>query len=177
MYIISASIQIGYEDDELNGYWDGEDVVSDRVKARRYPTRQAAEEVVRMWESTKWLSYGVISDSIVNLTRDAIVIRVEGRDRIIMPADTPAQVRVRAFERPPAQADEFTIPVVANEYDVQGLPTPQEGTIYIVSPRVLSQVRNRCDVFALDTGSTAIRFADGPHKGKFEAATRLIACE
>jgi len=41
--------------------------------------------------------------------------------------------------------------------DVVGLPSPAEGTVYIVSGLVISAVVGRSDVVAPDTGSTATR--------------------
>ena len=42
--------------------------------------------------------------------------------------------------------------------EAEGLPAPQEGTIYIVSGMVLSALQgSRTDVFAPDTGADAIR--------------------
>jgi acetyl-CoA carboxylase carboxyltransferase component len=45
--------------------------------------------------------------------------------------------------------------------DVVGLPSPIEGTVYIVSGMVISAVIGRSDVVAPDTGSTAIRDEKG----------------
>lgn len=64
---------------------------------------------------------------------------------------------------------------------VEGLPPPEEGTIYIVSLLVLERLRaegaRRSDVVGPGTGPAdgAVRFADGPQKGHVFAATRLNA--
>ncbi|RME25645.1 MAG: hypothetical protein D6800_07370, partial [Candidatus Zixiibacteriota bacterium] len=54
--------------------------------------------------------------------------------------------------------------------DVEGLPDPQDGTVYLVSSMVLSAVRGRRDVVAPDTGPTAIR----DETGRITAVTRLV---
>lgn len=51
---------------------------------------------------------------------------------------------------------------------VQGLPEPVEGTNYIVSGIVLGQCRGRKDVYAPDSGVTAIK-----DKGRVICVTRL----
>lgn len=44
---------------------------------------------------------------------------------------------------------------------VVGLPSPEEGTIYIVSGMVVSAIAGRNDVVAPDTGDSAIRNEKG----------------
>jgi len=67
--------------------------------------------------------------------------------------------------------DGHTFPVVHNTYgEVEGLPDPEPGTIYLVSALVLSALEAqgiyRDDVFAPDTGPQgAIRGPDGQIKG------------
>ena len=66
------------------------------------------------------------------------------------------------------------IPVVRNVYgEVTGLPEPEKDTIYIVSGLVLSRVKGRSDVFAPDSGNTAIR----NERGQIVAVTRLVGCD
>ncbi len=64
----------------------------------------------------------------------------------------------------------YSAPVVGR---VEGLPEPQEGTIYIVSGMVLAHCQGRTDVFGPGTGPKdgAIR----NEKGHIIAVTRLIA--
>ena len=51
------------------------------------------------------------------------------------------------------------IPVTATEYgEVEGLPAPEEGTIYIVSSLVAQRCRDRDDVFI---PNESVRDADG----------------
>ena len=53
---------------------------------------------------------------------------------------------------------------------VEGLPEPQEGTLYIVSGMVLSAVKDRDDLVAPATSHPkSVRFADGPHKGQVQS--------
>ena len=67
--------------------------------------------------------------------------------------------------------DGHTFPVVHNTYgEVEGLPDPEPGTIYLVSALVLSALEAqgiyRDDVFAPDTSPKgAIRGPDGQIKG------------
>ena len=68
----------------------------------------------------------------------------------------------------------FSIPVVENVYgEVQGLPEPVEGVVYIVNALVLAALKDagskRTDVVAPDTGPTAIR-----EKGQVAAVTRFV---
>ena len=54
--------------------------------------------------------------------------------------------------------------------EVEGLPEPQEGTLYIVSGMVLSAVKDRDDLVAPATSHPkSVRFADGPHKGQVQS--------
>jgi hypothetical protein len=53
---------------------------------------------------------------------------------------------------------------------VEGLPEPQENTLYIVSGMVLSAVKDRDDLVAPATSHPkSVRFADGPHKGQVQS--------
>ena len=53
---------------------------------------------------------------------------------------------------------------------VEGLPEPQEGTMYIVSGMVLSACKDRNDLVAPATSHPkSVRFADGPHKGQVQS--------
>ena len=53
---------------------------------------------------------------------------------------------------------------------VEGLPAPQEGTLYIVSGMVLSAVKDRDDLVAPATSHPkSVRFSDGPHKGQVQS--------
>jgi len=118
--------------------------------------------------------------NFVNLTPHAITIRVGERDIVVPPSGQVARVAVRSVDRAPLviaeNAGEFThVPVVGNEYgSVEGLPDPAplaEAKVFIVSALVLGRVFGRSgDVFAPDTGPTAVR----DEKGQIKAVTRLI---
>ena len=61
--------------------------------------------------------------------------------------------------------------VVRNDNPVlEGLPAPVDGVVYVVSAMVLAQCADRSDVYAPDTGSTAVR----NEKGHIVKVTRLV---
>lgn len=110
---------------------------------------------------------------IINLTPHAIVLQKEDGERIqVQPSGTVATVATM----PATLHDIPGIPVpvaAAPEYgEVEKLPDPQDGTIYIVSGIVLSRCPGRTDVFGPGTGPKdgAIR-----EDGRVVAVTRLIA--
>ena len=55
---------------------------------------------------------------------------------------------------------------------VMGLPDPQPGVYYLVSPSLIDKVGERADVFCPDNGPTASRY----HDGTIDYVTRLIMC-
>ena len=55
---------------------------------------------------------------------------------------------------------------------VMGLPDPQPGVYYLVSPSLIGKVGERSDVFCPDNGRTAVREYDGT----IAYVTRLIMC-
>ena len=100
--------------------------------------------------------------AFVNLTPHAIDVVVhEGSAAISIPA-SGAVARV-------AQSSDLVgeiagIPVFQNSYgDVEGIPAPQDGTVYIVSAMAAQAVRGRDDVLV---PGPAVRDADG----------RIIGC-
>jgi len=120
-----------------------------------------------------------------NLTPHKIAIVAQGMWIEILPEKTSARVVVTDVERGTEmiRADGMPgvfCPVVSQEFgEVEGLPEPDPFTIYIVSALVLSRVaktmpnRAGVDVFAPDTGKTAIR----DEKGNIVAVTRLTMGE
>ena len=90
-----------------------------------------------------------------NLTPHALnVLGVNGEEAIFLPEGAPARVAVKTVTR----EDLAGFRLQAQEFgQVEGLPEPQEGTIYIVSAIVLAQCKGRPDVVAPDTGKDAIR--------------------
>ena len=95
---------------------------------------------------------------LVNLTPHALVVRLnDGTERRIEPSGTIARVATTAREVGTVNG----IPVVETTYgDIEGLPAPEDGTVYIVSSLVLAAARasGRADVLAPDTSpESAIR--------------------
>ena len=91
-----------------------------------------------------------------NLTPHALtVLGVNGEEAIFLPEGAPARVAVKTVTRADLaggfrlQAQEFG--------QVEGLPEPQEGTVFIVSALVRALCKGRSDVVAPDTGKDAIR--------------------
>ncbi len=110
---------------------------------------------------------------IVNLTPHAIVLQSPSGERtIIEPTKPAARVAtvpgiLRALAGLPCRVFGPTI-----YGEVDGLPDPEDGAIYLVSLIVLGRT-SRYDVFAPGTGPNdgAVRNA----AGQVEAVTRLIA--
>jgi len=105
--------------------------------------------------------------NIVNLTPHTINIKTSGDTLSIAPSGEIA--RVTSVEEVVGKV--AGIPVLKRTFgDIEGLPASQKDTIYLVSSMVLSAVKNRDDVFAPDTGATAIR----DDAGRIVAVTRLV---
>lgn len=99
--------------------------------------------------------------NIVNLTPHQVTVRTESGDRVFEPSGQVARVAVTSV-----QTDEIDgIPVVSQTYgQIEGLPEPQEGTIFIVSMvvRQAAQEKGRTDVVSPDTSPQgAIRNEQG----------------
>jgi len=121
-----------------------------------------------------------------NLTPHKIVLVSGGQTEEILPEKVSARVAVNEAEAgsemfiPEGGKPGMFLTVISQEYgEVEGLPEPETLTIYIVSALVLSRVaktmpnRAGVDVFAPDTGKTAIR----DEKGNIVAVTRLTMGE
>lgn len=107
---------------------------------------------------------------IINLTPHNITIRATDGDIIVPPSGTVARVFTRERDVSKTSPLDKKIPVVAREFgEAEGIPDPKEDTIYLVSAMVASATL-RDDVFAPDTGPTAIR----NENGQIEAVTRLV---
>ncbi len=113
--------------------------------------------------------------NIKNLTPHAIVIRpILGDDVTIHASGTVA--RVSSTPGKIAQRDDLFVgcrvagPTTYGE--VEGLPEPADGVVYLVSAMVLVRLSGRTDVFAPDTGAGAIR----NDKGQIVAVTGLVGC-
>ena len=114
--------------------------------------------------------------NIVNLTPHDIIVavNVDGEDVFLTfkPVGNPARVKTNNVqigtvttaleEFSTLEEAQFHIPVSHVVYeDVENLPTPQDGIIYIVSAIVATSCKDRADVVAPDTGATAIRGENG----------------
>jgi len=92
---------------------------------------------------------------IVNLTPHAITVEKGDGTRLNIPP-TPPSVRIQQENVVTHAIDD--IPVSMVQYGaVEHLPAPQPDTLYVVSAMVAQQCRDRADVVAPDTGSSAIR--------------------
>lgn len=115
--------------------------------------------------------------SLLNLTPHPITIRTtDGSDVTVPPSGIVARVESEEYETgnlfPEIGA---SVPVVTRRFGrVVDLPERDDYHYYIVSSLVLEALRNagedRPDVFAPDTGPSAIRDGDG----RVVAVTRLI---
>ena len=110
---------------------------------------------------------------LVNLTPHALTLRTpEGIDITLPPSGTVARVGTT----PGALREVAGIPVSVAEAtsygEVQGLPEPAEGTIYIVSGLVLGRAFGRADVFGPGTGPQDGAIRDDA--GRVIAVTRLV---
>ncbi len=111
--------------------------------------------------------------TITNLTPHPLTLRsATGQDTVLPPSGTIA--RVSATPGAVEDREGFPVPVALPDTfgAVEGLPEPEEGTIYIVSGLVGSHI-SRPDVFVPGTGPKdgAIR----NEKGHIMAVTRLKA--
>ena len=98
---------------------------------------------------------------IKNLTPHEIkVVGEDGEVKMVIPPSGQV-ARVRAEQKVVGEID--GVPVVKTVFgDVEGLPEPREGVVYIVSSLVAQAVREREDVVAPDTSPLgAVRDADG----------------
>lgn len=119
----------------------------------------------------------------VNLTPHKVVLQnAKGERTEIPPSGTLARVASKPGQYLPHGGDatdtysQSPVPIHdAPQWGaVEGVPPPEEGTIYIVSALVTGRL-SRPDVVAPGTGPNdgAIRFTDGPNKGQVDAVTRL----
>ena len=112
-------------------------------------------------------------EKIVNLTKHNIVLRGEdGQDTVVPPSGTVARVAQEPGERYYLEGVPVPIQAPAKIGEVQGLPDPEPGTIYIVSGQVLREA-SRPDVFAPGTGPKDGAIRD--EKGRIVAVTCLNA--
>lgn len=93
----------------------------------------------------------------VNLTPHTINLQLEDK-MFAFPSEGNCRVSVQQNKDSELEIDGHKVPVVVNSYGkVEGLPRPEKDVTYIVSLMVLQAIGGRPDIFAPDTGSTAIR--------------------
>lgn len=116
---------------------------------------------------------------VVNLMKHDCTIALAGYTTTYPPSGTVATVEEKItpngdrFLENKVEAYEsgLQVPIVKREFgEVQGLPEPQPGILYLVSSMVLAAVPDRKDVFAPDSGQSATR----NEKGHVVAISRLI---
>lgn len=104
---------------------------------------------------------------IVNLTPHTINVQIGETVHAYPASGILARVTAKEIAAEPVAG----VPTVQTVYgEVEGLPEPEEGVIYIVSALVGSRVHGRVDVFGPNSGATAIR----NDKGHIVAVTSLI---
>jgi hypothetical protein len=102
--------------------------------------------------------------NVINLTPHTVNI-VDANNETIRQYPSAGVARAKTIAEHVGEVD--GIPVLATAFgDVEGLPEPQDDTIYIVSMVVAQAARERIDIVAPDTGPTAYRYTDGPQKGQ-----------
>ena len=89
---------------------------------------------------------------IVNLTPHALnFLDAENRVMLTVPSSGVARAAQRRENIGTIDADGVTLPVTRSAFGaVDGLPTPEAGTIYIVSAITAQAVPERDDVFIVD---------------------------
>lgn len=105
--------------------------------------------------------------TIMNLTPHAInFVTSEGESLMtVTPSGQLARVTARTITTGEVTVGDVTLPVTGTTYgEVEGLPEPEEGTIYIVSSLVASRVPDRTDVFI-------------PNESVRDSAGRIIGCK
>jgi hypothetical protein len=90
-------------------------------------------------------------------------------------AAAPARVSVRSI---PAAPKCGSYPVFIDNFgEIEGLPDPQEGVVFVVSllVKARAQLLGRIDVVSPSSGPTAVKFTDGPRKGQIDYVVSLSA--
>lgn len=102
--------------------------------------------------------------NVINLTPHTITV-VNAENEVVRQYPSAGVARARTIAEHVGEVD--GIPVMATTFDfAERLPEPEEGVVYIVSMVVAQAARERIDIVAPDTGSTAYRYTDGPQKGQ-----------
>lgn len=111
---------------------------------------------------------------MINLTPHPILIRTPQGETTLPPSGTIARVKMGEEVLLPTKVGSLDVPVISRvEVEVEGLPSDRNGEACLVSSMVLGALplgQPRPEVFAPDTGPTAIRDEDG----RIIAVTRLV---
>lgn len=84
---------------------------------------------------------------IVNLTPHTITLVTESGNIVVDPSGTLARVRATTVRIGEVDVNGIKVPLTSTRYsNVEGLPAPEEGTLYIVSSLVAGRVTERDDV-------------------------------
>jgi len=107
-----------------------------------------------------------------NLTPHAITLRANGIDTVIPPSGEVA--RVTSMSGKPEEIEGISVPVYGKDTfgDIEGLPEPEEGVLFIVSLAVASADHGRSDLVRPGTGPNDGAFRN--EKNQVEAVSRLI---
>lgn len=128
---------------------------------------------------------------IVNLNKHQVDARINGQDIAFPPSGAVATVDVKTIPAgdiwchcindSDVVSEEYgegiILPGSRSEYgEIQGLPEPQNGTLYLVNMLVglRGAALGRTDLIGPDSGPSAIRYQDGPRKGQIEAVTQFV---
>lgn len=110
--------------------------------------------------------------NVINLTPHDVTIASPAGEFIY---ESAGVARVATLPAESTAVEGLPCPVIPSPVfgEVEGLPAPVEGTVYLVSGLVLARCAGRSDVFAPATGPKdgAIRDAGG----RILAVTRLVA--
>ena len=113
--------------------------------------------------------------NLINLTpHDLTVYLADGTTLTIPPSGVVARVSQDYTPLGTLNLGNAQVPLVATTYgEIQGLPDPQDGTLFLVSALVAQAAwaQGRKDVLAPDTGAGAVRDSDG----KIIGVRRLLA--
>lgn len=104
---------------------------------------------------------------IINLTPHAITfVDAEGNQILTVPASGQlARVAAKTVQTGQRRLGDVLLPVTGTEYgEVEGLPDPEEDTIYLVSSLVAQRCKDRGDVFI-------------PNESVRDSEGRIIGCK
>lgn len=108
---------------------------------------------------------------VINLTPHDVVVRLEDGSERVFPA-TGETARVKTISKDAGEV--MGVPLVTQSYDeIQGLPEPEEGTLYLVSlvVRQAAREQGRTDIISPDTSPQgAIR----DEQGRIVAVRRFV---